>query len=75
MPAEGADELSSPQLLRDLCPPPLQDLLWAASFYYRFFMSYIPFYSVSGALLLFVAVRYAVQNGRSGWSCTGGRAP
>ncbi|XP_014400032.1 PREDICTED: fatty acid desaturase 3 [Myotis brandtii] len=36
---------------------PLQDLLWAASFYCRFFWSYIPFYSVSGALLLFVAVR------------------
>nr|KAF6275407.1 fatty acid desaturase 3 [Myotis myotis] len=34
-----------------------QDLLWAASFYCRFFWSYIPFYSVSGALLLFVAVR------------------
>lgn len=36
----------------------LQDFLWAASFYSRFFLSYLPFYSVSGALLLFVAVRY-----------------
>nr|KAF6437572.1 fatty acid desaturase 3 [Molossus molossus] len=34
-----------------------RDLLWAASFYTRFFLSYIPFYSVSGVLLLFVAVR------------------
>nr|KAF6465052.1 fatty acid desaturase 3 [Rousettus aegyptiacus] len=33
------------------------DLLWAASFYSRFFLSYIPFYGVRGALLLFVAVR------------------
>ncbi|XP_006169721.1 fatty acid desaturase 3 isoform X4 [Tupaia chinensis] len=33
------------------------DLLWAASFYSRFFLSYIPFYGVPGALLLFVAVR------------------
>uniref|UniRef100_A0A8C5Y144 Fatty acid desaturase 3 n=1 Tax=Microcebus murinus TaxID=30608 RepID=A0A8C5Y144_MICMU len=33
------------------------DLLWAASFYARFFLSYVPFYGVSGALLLFVAVR------------------
>ncbi|KAF6103267.1 fatty acid desaturase 3 [Phyllostomus discolor] len=34
-----------------------RDLLWAASFYSRFFLSYLPFYSVSGVLLLFVAVR------------------
>ncbi|XP_045039487.2 fatty acid desaturase 3 isoform X1 [Desmodus rotundus] len=34
-----------------------RDFLWAASFYSRFFLSYLPFYSVSGALLLFVAVR------------------
>ncbi|XP_072826184.1 fatty acid desaturase 3 isoform X4 [Vicugna pacos] len=40
-----------------LLHPPLQDLLWAASFYARFFLSYIPFYGVPGALLLFVAVR------------------
>ncbi|XP_025140972.3 fatty acid desaturase 3 isoform X1 [Bubalus bubalis] len=33
------------------------DLLWAASFYARFLLSYIPFYGVPGALLLFVAVR------------------
>uniref|UniRef100_A0A8D0U1N4 Fatty acid desaturase domain-containing protein n=1 Tax=Sus scrofa TaxID=9823 RepID=A0A8D0U1N4_PIG len=33
------------------------DLLWAASFYIRFFLSYIPLYGVPGALLLFVAVR------------------
>uniref|UniRef100_A0A8C5YQA3 Fatty acid desaturase 3 n=1 Tax=Marmota marmota marmota TaxID=9994 RepID=A0A8C5YQA3_MARMA len=33
------------------------DLLWAASFYSRFFLSYVPFYGVPGALLLFVAVR------------------
>uniref|UniRef100_A0A667IV09 Fatty acid desaturase 3 n=2 Tax=Lynx canadensis TaxID=61383 RepID=A0A667IV09_LYNCA len=33
------------------------DLLWAASFYSRFFLCYIPFYGVPGALLLFVAVR------------------
>ncbi|XP_048644929.1 fatty acid desaturase 3 isoform X2 [Marmota marmota marmota] len=32
------------------------DLLWAASFYSRFFLSYVPFYGVPGALLLFVAV-------------------
>lgn len=38
--------------------PPLQDLLWAASFYARFLFSYIPFYGVPGALFLFVAVRY-----------------
>lgn len=44
---------------------PLQDLLWAASFYSRFFLSYIPFYGLTGALLLFVAVRYGqVWNGR-----------
>lgn len=44
---------------------PLQDLLWAASFYSRFFLSYIPFYGVRGALLLFVAVRYGQgQSGR-----------
>uniref|UniRef100_A0A8C9AN26 Fatty acid desaturase 3 n=1 Tax=Prolemur simus TaxID=1328070 RepID=A0A8C9AN26_PROSS len=34
------------------------DLLWAASFYARFFLSYVPFYGVPGALLFFVAVRY-----------------
>uniref|UniRef100_A0A8C9ACM5 Fatty acid desaturase 3 n=1 Tax=Prolemur simus TaxID=1328070 RepID=A0A8C9ACM5_PROSS len=33
------------------------DLLWAASFYARFFLSYVPFYGVPGALLFFVAVR------------------
>ncbi|XP_003798782.1 fatty acid desaturase 3 [Otolemur garnettii] len=33
------------------------DLLWAASFYARFFLSYVPFYGVPGVLLLFVAVR------------------
>ncbi|XP_027387728.1 fatty acid desaturase 3 isoform X3 [Bos indicus] len=33
------------------------DLLWAASFYARFLLSYIPFYGIPGALLLFVAVR------------------
>ncbi|MBV94838.1 Fatty acid desaturase 3, partial [Eschrichtius robustus] len=33
------------------------DLLWAASFYARFLLSYIPFYGVPGALFLFVAVR------------------
>ena len=38
--------------------PPLQDLLWAASFYARFLLSYLPFYGVPGALFLFVAVRY-----------------
>lgn len=44
---------------------PLQDLLWAASFYSRFFLSYVPFYGLTGALLLFVAVRYdQVWNGR-----------
>ena len=37
---------------------PLQDLLWAASFYARFLLSYIPFYGIPGALLLFVAFRY-----------------
>ncbi|XP_057583599.1 fatty acid desaturase 3 isoform X2 [Hippopotamus amphibius kiboko] len=33
------------------------DLLWAASFYARFLLSYMPFYGVPGAMLLFVAVR------------------
>ncbi|XP_059260201.1 fatty acid desaturase 3 isoform X2 [Mustela nigripes] len=33
------------------------DLLWAASFYSRFFLCYAPFYGLPGALLLFVAVR------------------
>ncbi|XP_012309824.1 fatty acid desaturase 3 isoform X2 [Aotus nancymaae] len=33
------------------------DLLWAASFYARFFLSYLPFYGVPGVLLFFVAVR------------------
>nr|XP_035978155.1 fatty acid desaturase 3 isoform X4 [Halichoerus grypus] len=33
------------------------DLLWAASFYSRFFLCYSPFYGLPGALLLFVAVR------------------
>uniref|UniRef100_A0ABK0LHB7 Fatty acid desaturase 3 n=1 Tax=Rattus norvegicus TaxID=10116 RepID=A0ABK0LHB7_RAT len=33
------------------------DLLWAASFYSRFFLSYSPFYGATGTLLLFVAVR------------------
>ncbi|OWK17206.1 hypothetical protein Celaphus_00013395 [Cervus elaphus hippelaphus] len=30
------------------------DLLWAASFYARFLLSYIPFYGIPGALLLFM---------------------
>ncbi|XP_053515251.1 fatty acid desaturase 3 isoform X2 [Artibeus jamaicensis] len=34
-----------------------RDLFWAASFYSRFFLSYLPFYSFSGVLLLYVAVR------------------
>ncbi|XP_073073764.1 fatty acid desaturase 3 isoform X2 [Manis javanica] len=33
------------------------DLLWAASFYVRFFLSYVPFYGIPGVLFLFVAVR------------------
>ncbi|XP_001916155.1 fatty acid desaturase 3 [Equus caballus] len=33
------------------------DLLWAISFYFRFFLSYIPFYGVSGAVILYVVVR------------------
>ncbi|XP_005408195.1 PREDICTED: fatty acid desaturase 3 isoform X2 [Chinchilla lanigera] len=33
------------------------DLLWAASFYARFLLAYVPFYGVRGALLLYVAVR------------------
>uniref|UniRef100_A0A8C2P7Z7 Fatty acid desaturase domain-containing protein n=1 Tax=Capra hircus TaxID=9925 RepID=A0A8C2P7Z7_CAPHI len=33
------------------------DLLWAASFYARFLLSYVPFYGIPGAVLLFVAVR------------------
>ncbi|XP_051002067.1 fatty acid desaturase 3 [Acomys russatus] len=33
------------------------DLLWAGSFYFRFFLSYSPFYGATGTLLLFVAVR------------------
>lgn len=47
--------------------PPLQDLLWAASFYARFFLSYVPFYSLSGVLLLFVAVRCGQVWGGRGW--------
>uniref|UniRef100_A0A8C9K0C2 Fatty acid desaturase 3 n=1 Tax=Panthera tigris altaica TaxID=74533 RepID=A0A8C9K0C2_PANTA len=42
------------------CPsvlPGVGDLSWAASFYSRFLLCYIPFYGVPGALLLFVAVR------------------
>ncbi|XP_077914033.1 fatty acid desaturase 3 isoform X3 [Halichoerus grypus] len=34
------------------------DLLWAASFYSRFFLCYSPFYGLPGALLLFVAVSW-----------------
>lgn len=34
-----------------------QDLLWAASFYARFFLAYVPFYGTRGALLLYVIVR------------------
>lgn len=57
------------------CPLPLQDLLWAASFYIRFFLSYIPLYGVPGALLLFVAVRYGpVGHGRKGQG-SGSRGP
>lgn len=42
-----------------------QDLLWAASFYSRFFLSYSPFYGATGTLLLFVAVRYGqIQSDR-----------
>lgn len=55
------DDPSSPSRLPLGLPiflPPLQDLLWAASFYARFLLSYIPFYGIPGALLLFVAVRY-----------------
>lgn len=50
----------TPDCLRGsvLLSPPLQDLLWAASFYSRFFLCYAPFYGLPGALLLFVAVRY-----------------
>ncbi|XP_041517281.1 fatty acid desaturase 3 isoform X2 [Microtus oregoni] len=33
------------------------DLLWAASFYSRFFLSYAPFYGATGTLFFFVAVR------------------
>ncbi|XP_074087760.1 fatty acid desaturase 3 [Macrotis lagotis] len=33
------------------------DLLWAMSFYVRFFTSYAPFYGLSGTLLLFASVR------------------
>jgi fatty acid desaturase len=33
------------------------DFFWTTSIYSYFFLSYITFYSVSGALLLFVAVR------------------
>ena len=51
VPAGGVDDaLCAP-------PPPLQDLLWAASFYSRFLLCYTPFYGLPGALLLFVAVR------------------
>lgn len=68
-PAEGMGGLgSSPTALRPLSST-LQDLLWAASFYTRFFLSYIPFYSVSGVLLLFVAVRYGSPEWQ-GWEAT-----
>lgn len=53
--------------LKTCVPHSPQDLLWAASFYSRFFLSYLPFYSVSGVLLLFVAVRY----GSSEWQGRG----
>lgn len=33
------------------------DLLWAASFYSRFFLSYAPFYGATGTLFFFVAIR------------------
>ncbi|XP_028916596.1 fatty acid desaturase 3-like [Ornithorhynchus anatinus] len=33
------------------------DLLWAISFYVRFFTTYIPFYGTMGTLLLFASVR------------------
>ncbi|XP_027714701.1 fatty acid desaturase 3-like isoform X1 [Vombatus ursinus] len=33
------------------------DLLWAISFYVRFFTSYMPFYGVPGTLFFFVSVR------------------
>uniref|UniRef100_A0A8D0U230 Cytochrome b5 heme-binding domain-containing protein n=1 Tax=Sus scrofa TaxID=9823 RepID=A0A8D0U230_PIG len=47
------------------------DLLWAASFYIRFFLSYIPLYGVPGALLLFVAVRVL----ESHWFVAPGQPP
>ena len=58
---KDGDDPSSPSWLPCGLPlllPPLQDLLWAASFYARFLLSYVPFYGIPGALLLFVAVRY-----------------
>ncbi|XP_038193342.1 fatty acid desaturase 3 [Arvicola amphibius] len=38
------------------------DLLWAASFYCRFFLSYAPFYGATGTLFFFVAVRVLESN-------------
>ena len=76
--ANQAEEVGDPSFFSEatqcrLCRP-LQDLLWAASFYSRFFLSYIPFYGVPGALLLFVAVRYGQNwNGRERGDHTGGR--
>lgn len=58
--AEGVDDPGSPSSCLETSAflyPPLQDLLWAISFYFRFFLSYIPFYGVSGAVILYVVVR------------------
>lgn len=36
----------------------LQDLAWAMSYYVRFFITYIPFYGILGALLFLNFIRY-----------------
>ncbi|XP_060031735.1 fatty acid desaturase 3 [Erinaceus europaeus] len=55
----GHPNLSPAPRASTFSPSPIlpQDLLWAASFYTRFFLSYVPFYGIPGVLLLFVAVR------------------
>lgn len=75
--SKGKRELNDPSPASCLLIPPVhggrsalpllssQDLLWAASFYSRFFLSYAPFYGATGTLLLFVAVRYGqIQSDR-----------
>lgn len=36
----------------------LQDLAWAMSYYARFFITYVPFYGILGAVLFLNFIRY-----------------